>query len=211
MGRIVIAREAGEVCSALVGILHEVPRLVAVVLFGSSVDGTFDKRSDIDLLFLFSGRADPERSSMGPVLAILNRAREASGVDRDVTPVLARINGRDLEEGFRRNVANGIVVWARPRLVLGKPSTAGPHVLVTYGVTKLTAAQRSRLQRTLFGHTSRKTVKGKTYTHRAVGLVYDEEHVAPSTLLLPHDRAGPILTALKAAMANVRQRDVYMV
>lgn len=190
---------------------HLIPGLEAIVLFGSSVDGTFDKRSDIDLLFLIDTPHDPERTHLGAVLSAVNEARRGAGVDRDVNPVLARAQGPDLDQDFLFNVAaHGIVVWGRPSRWIGRPPNAGPHVLIHYRTDRLTPAQKARVQRVLFGQKGRKAVGGKVYKWSTPGLVTKHQHPTPGTLLLPAKEARAVVDQLRRLGARVEQRRCYL-
>lgn len=206
-----VAPEAARFVGALVRFAHRIPDLDAIILFGSSVDGTFDKRSDVDLLVLLDTAGDPERSHLGHVLDAINEARRAEGIERDVTPILARARQPDLDADFLQSVAaSGIVVWARPGPRLAPPKDAGLHVLVHYRTDRLPPRQKAKVQRVLFGQKGRKTVRGKAYEWSTPGLVRGDQHPSPGTLFLPAHEAKRVLEKLRELGVRVQQRRCYV-
>lgn len=206
-----VAPEASRFVGCLLRHASRIPDLDAIILFGSSVDGTFDKRSDIDLLVLLATAHDPERTHLGAVLEVVAASRRDAGIDREVNPILARAGQPELDQDFLQNAAaTGIVVWARPGPRLLPPPGAGLHILLHYRTDHLTPAQKSKVQRALFGQTGRKTVKGKTYRWSTPGLVRKDQHPTPGTLFLAAHEAAPVLGKLRKLGARVQQRRFYV-
>lgn len=204
---LVIAPEAAGIVAALVRRADRIPDLDAVVLFGSSTDGTFDKRSDIDLLLLFDA-PDPERTHADAVLAALRVVRREARTRREITPVLAPRRRAVLDRDFLHQVArSGVVVWARPQRWLPLARDAGRVVLLLWDPSTITAAQRTRIHRSLFGERGRKTVRGRTYRWSTPGLIPKDHHYGPGTLIVPLARAAEVERVLRKCGAIPRRRE----
>lgn len=197
--RIDVVPEASRITAALTRHAHRIPDLESVVLFGSSVDGTFDKRSDIDLLLLFDVHENPERSHLALVIKVLGDVRKEAGVNREVTPVLASMHRNELDRDFLANVRRGgIVVWARPDRYLPPAKDPSRQTLIRWETGGLTPAQRARIHRLLFGASGSKRVGDKSYTWSVPGLISKAKRYGPGTLLVATEDAPRIVDALKA-------------
>lgn len=204
-GPVVVAPEAAQVAAALLRHAHRIPDLEAAILFGSSTDGTFDKRSDVDLLLLFEA-PDPERTHADAVLKALRRVRKEANAGREISPVLAPLRRARLDRDFIGQVArSGLVVWARPGRSLPPAKDAGRVALLRWKPADLTAAQRTRIHRRLFGERGGKTVRGRRYEWSTPGLIPKEYHCGPGTLLLPQSAAADVERVLLEAGARPRR------
>lgn len=210
-GQPVVAVEAGRLCGALLRHAHKVSRLDAIILFGSSVDGTFDKSSDIDLLFLIDAPKNPEITHGSTVSRVVALAVQESKTDRNVTPVLHRTR-QPMDATLRdRIAADGLVVWSHAGAWLPRvDKDLGPHVLVTYSTGHLAPAQRVRVQHMLFGQRGVKRVGSKTYRWESPGLVDAERRAGAGTLLLPVHEAPRVVAALEKLDAQVTQRRFFI-
>lgn len=207
----VVAQEATRLCAALLRRAHQIPRLDAIILFGSSVDGTFDKSSDIDLLFLVDTAKNPEITHGDIVSRLVARAAQDAKTDRNVTPLLLRTRAR-MDDTLRKSVAGrGLVVWSRAATWLPRAEKdLGPHVLVTYSTGGLASARRVKVQHLLFGQRGAKRVGPKTYRWDSSGLVEPDRRIAPGTLLLSAHEAPRVVAALQRLGAKVTQRRFYI-
>ncbi len=170
----------------------EVPNLEVAVLFGSAVDGTFSKKSDIDVLLLFDTDGNPE---LGP---------EAEAVHELSGDISARLSlshpfsfvmysRREAVDGslLRGVLRDGVVLFARPRDVLGAPRDAlRPHVLFSYTLKGIVPRDKMAIQRGLYGYRVARSVGSRRYESSAPGLVGRwGRRVGPTAFLVPDERA----------------------
>lgn len=192
-----VADEAARLVGSLFRHLHRVPDLQSAILFGSSVDGTFDKSSDVDVLLLFDAD-NPERTHAGPVQDVLRTVRQETRTPREVTPVYASAFRPKLESNFLANVARtGLLFWARAQTHLPPASDAARVVAIHWDAHDLTPAQKARIHRTLFGDSGTKQVGGRPYHWKVPGLIPTEYRYGPGYLVVPQAEAARVLRALR--------------
>lgn len=187
--------------------------LQAIILFGSIVRDEAAPGSDIDLMFLFEGGPKAELRNLDTVSKFTVDLEAELALDHHVVPVIFGIE-EEIEEYLRQRILEeGVVLWARPGALdwpgaKKRDSRAVRRVILLYGTPHLDAAERSRIQRKLFGHTTRKTVGGKTYESHQEGILEADEHIAPGTLLLSWARAREVGKTLQEMGARVRMYPV---
>ncbi|WP_456468942.1 nucleotidyltransferase domain-containing protein [Archaeoglobus sp.] len=139
----------------------------AAILFGSVARGEYDKRSDIDILLIYS---DDERLSMD---------KEAFDEVSLIEGMEVQIVARTLEELkrsdkiFLRNVfKDGIVLFVREPLLFKASELLGlkPYRLYTYTMKNLRAGEKKRLISALYGYSTRKVVGEKEYVYEYKGI-----------------------------------------
>lgn len=154
----------------------EIPNLVGVIIFGSALTGDVSKKSDIDLLLIFSCNHNPEVSEESKI------AREIASeicLKHDLAHSFAFVffnqkRPQEIELDFLWNIAKeGILIWARPKEIISKkphPSLE-PMLMVKYSIQDLKEKDRRRFLRHLY--TSKKSIINKK-----------EERLGPGTLLV---------------------------
>jgi predicted nucleotidyltransferase len=170
----------------------EVPNLEAAVLFGSAVDGTFSKKSDIDVLLLFDTDGNPE---LGP------EAEAVHSLAGDISAALSlshpfsfvMYSRRETVDGslLREVLRDGVVLFARPRDVLGAArDDLRPHVLFSYTLKGMAPRDKMALQRGLYGYRVARRVGDRRYDSASPGLVGRwGRRVGPTAFLVPEERA----------------------
>ena len=164
---------------------HEIPNLVGIVLFGSGITGDVSKKSDIDLLMVFTCDHDPE---IGEEATIARRI--ASDISRKYDlrhpfsfTFINRKRLKDVDPDFLWSVANeGMLIWGEPAAIV----TPSPHpslrplMMIRYRTKGMDSKQKRKLLRAL-------------YTNKGNLLDKMVERIAPGTLLLEAEK----LEALK--------------
>ncbi len=192
---------------------REVPDLEAAVLFGSAADGTFHKKSDIDVLLLFDTDGNPE---VGP---------EAEAVHRLAGDISARLSlahpfsfvmystREAVDQSLLREVMrDGVVLFARPRDVLGAPrDRLSPHVLVSYTLKGMAPRDKMAVQRALHGYRVVRRVGRKSYSSSSPGLVGRwGRRVAPTAFLIPEERAAEARELLRSKRCAFKEVPVWL-
>lgn len=151
-----IAEEDRDLIDRFVQKLRALPRLEAVVLFGSIARGDAHRDSDIDLLVVLD-MDDPE--SLGRRMAAwITEMRP----HREIRPVLTNL--KDLDPSFLQNVLReGIVVHGS--LVLTQRGLAlQPRVILAYDMSRAPAAEKARISRFVHGYETRRRSRGRWRT-----------------------------------------------
>ncbi|MEW6329722.1 MAG: nucleotidyltransferase domain-containing protein [Candidatus Micrarchaeota archaeon] len=143
-------------------IAPRIPKLKAVLLYGSHARGDADLLSDIDLLFLYDmkhkpiGSAEEKKASL-----LLGEAREhlknRLGSRVNIQALHTRV--RDLQKNFLKNVAaESKVLWGSGFLVSAKPGELGlnPYVIFSYRISGLENSKKVMLAYALYGRKEKK-------------------------------------------------------
>jgi len=154
--------------------LRGIPTLEAVILFGSAATGEMHKKSDIDLLLLFSADHNPETGDEGKL--VYKRAREIEQAHKLENPFsFVFVNrGEEVDSTFLWEVAkDGHVLYCTPESILGRVELGHlkPAVFISYALSKMPPKDRMYIDRQLYGYTVRKVHKGKEYVSEREGLI----------------------------------------
>lgn len=132
------------------------PDVLALVVFGSYARGDYGRKSDLDLLVLFAGRALPERSPVAArVRKVIGEAEAAHRLPIHLAPLLAAALDRaTLTTELMYDIwRDGIVLYARSSaLALLRPQGLAPWAIFRYSA-RGGARDRVRLSRKLHGLT----------------------------------------------------------
>lgn len=167
----------------------EIPNLKAAVLFGSVVDGTMTKKSDIDILLLFNTDHNPELGDeMKAALNLSSDIAKKFDLPYSFSFVAKNLNDpKDVEPDFLWRVAEkGILIWGKPDLSIMKevhPSLEA-MALVKFSLQGLPGKNRASIRRALYGYQVEKIVKGKTYASHKDGLVTKKDYRLSSGLVM---------------------------
>lgn len=192
-----------DLIDRFLGKLRSVPRLEAIVLFGSVARGNASRDSDIDLLVVL----DMEKPE-------ILRRRIAAWITelrphREIRPVLTNL--RDIDPVFLRNVLReGIVLHGR--VILTESGLAlQPRVLLAYDLSTAPAAEKARIARLVHGYSTRRRFGRRWRTYRYPGLKEREGNtlVARSTLLLGREDAEAFAGELRSRRIPFSRWDVY--
>ena len=171
----------------------EVPNLEVAVLFGSAVDGTFSKKSDIDVLLLFDTDGNPE---VGIEADAVHRLSGDVSTQFSLSHPFSFVmySRRDVMDAslLREVLKDGVVLFARPEAVLEVPrGRLQAYALISYTLKGMEPRDKMALQRGLYGYQVARSVGNKRYNSSAPGLVGRwGRRVGPTAFLLPEVHAG---------------------
>ena len=163
-----------KIVDAAVRRLKDMPRLRAVVLFGSCARGDEDKHSDIDLLIVLDAR--------NPKQHLKEVVERISPVDPEgkISPRVT--NFRDYDASFFQNALREGKLLHGSLVVLGSTLGLKPYRLIHYDLSELKNTTKVRISRRVHGYSTMKG--GKTY--RYPGLVEEKDvAVMRSTVVVP--------------------------
>lgn len=193
-----------------------IPNLKAAVLFGSTVDGTMSKKSDIDVLLLFETDHNPELGDeMKAALDLSGFIAKKFNLPYSFSFVAKNLNDpKDVEPDFLWSVAEkGILIWGRPDLSILK--VAHPSLearsLVKFSLEGLSSKNRASIRRALYGYKVEKTVKGKIYASQKGGLLNKKEYrLTPGMVLIPASLLDQITEVLKRNGAKFKITKIWV-
>lgn len=194
----------------------EIPNLKAAVLFGSVVDGTMTKKSDIDILLLFDTDHNPELGDeMKTALNISGGIAKKFDLPYSFSFVAKNLNDpKDVEPDFLWRVAEkGILIWGKPDLSILKEAhpSLEAMALVKFSLEGLPGKNRASIRRALYGYKVEKTVKGKTYASQKGGLVSKKEYrLASGLVMVPASLLDQISDILKKNGAKFKITRIWV-
>ncbi len=168
--------------------------VIAAVVFGSVARGQAQEDSDLDVLVVPRSRRGEDA-----ILGEVRRIEEESGVR--IAAILAGPSLRELERQFLDSILReGAPIVGRMPTVGVRELDLEPMRLVAFDLSGLPQRDKVRLERELFGLTTRKRYKGKEYVRQVRGRLdeWDGRKLGRGTLLVP-ERATSDLDALLRA------------
>ncbi len=195
---------------------NEIPNLKAAVLFGSVVDGTMSKKSDIDVLLLFNTDHNPELGDeMKAALNLSSDIAKKFDLRYPFSFVAKNLNDpKDVEPDFLWRVAeNGILIWGKPDLSILKEAhpSLEAMALVKFSLEGLPGKNRASIRRALYGYKVEKTVKGKTYASQKGGLISKKDYrLTPGVVMVPASLLDQISDILKKNGAKFKITRIWV-
>jgi predicted nucleotidyltransferase len=194
----------------------EIPNLKAAVLFGSTVDGTMSKKSDIDILLLFDTDHNPELGEeMKSALDLSGDIAKKFDLPYSFSFVAKNLNNpEDVEPDFLWRVAEkGILIWGKPDLNIlkGAHPSFETMAIVKFSLEGLPGKNRASIRRALYGYKVEKTVKGKTYISQKGGLVSRKDYrLASGVVMVPASLLDQISEVLKKNGAKFKISRIWV-
>ena len=194
----------------------EISNLKAAVLFGSAVDGTMTKKSDIDVLLLFDTDHNPELGDeMKAALNLSGNIAKKFDLPYSFSFVAKNLNDpKDVEPDFLWRVAEkGVLIWGKPDLTIlkGAHPSLEAMALVKFSLEGLPGKNRASIRRTLYGYKVEKTVKGKTYTSQKGGIVSKKDYrLTPGVVMVPAPLLDQISEVLKKNGAKLKITRIWV-
>jgi len=207
-----IQREFLPIIQEFVSRAHEVPNLVSAIVYGSVARGEADRRSDIDMLLIFSTEHDPER---GEEFKIAHEV--ASGVERKFGAtnrfqlVFSNL-GLRVDEDFLENLCKeGIVVWGKPLLLDVKKLKLSPQVIISYDLSGLPNYDKLRIHRALYGYRVEREHRGKKYVSESKGLLAEigGRRLGKAVIMIPKENERYLKKVLDEAKVKYKSLEVW--
>lgn len=173
---------------------RSIKNLISVVLFGSVARGEADMRSDIDLLFVFDVKHDPEKGAENKKIRkiisevetkLLPKMSEREEFRIQLT--LARADRPINSELYKKISREGKLVYGVPLIIKTKELKLQPWVMFSYSLKKLKQDEKNRVNRALSGKKTERIYKGKKYISEQEGLIreYEAIKIGYCALLVP--------------------------
>ncbi len=193
-----------------------IPNLKAAVLFGSTVDGTMGKKSDIDVLLLFDTNHNPEiGDEMKAALNLSGFIAKKFDLPYSFSFVAKNLNDpKDVEPDFLWRVAEkGILIWGKPdiNILKGTHPSLEAMALIKFSLEGLPGKNRASIRRALYGYKVEKTVKGKTYISQKGGVLSKKDYrLTPGVVMVPASLLDQISEVLKNNGAKFKITKIWV-
>lgn len=179
---------------AVSGAVRSEPEVVALLVFGSYARGDFSRKSDVDLLILFAGSRQRERSAVaGRIRRLITEAEATYRLPMHLAPLLASVQDRAtitpelLHDVWR----DGVTLYAETAtLALLRPHAMAPWAVVRFSI-RGAQSDRVQLSRKLHGR------EGRAGIMQPPG-----QTLGRGALLVPVAQQGAVTRALDEAGAT---------
>lgn len=192
--------------------LGEINTLDEAVLFGSAARGEMHKKSDIDILLLFNAKHDPELGEEGNLVhKIAGEIEKNLNMENPFTFVFMNKN-EDLDSDFLWEVSkDGIVLYARPELILGQKENLKPAAFISYNFSDMPAKDKMYVKRKLYGYQVKSVHQGKEYLSEGKGIVQEHgKKMGRATFLIDAARVDSILNLFQEKKVKYKLTKVWV-
>jgi predicted nucleotidyltransferase len=184
-----------------------------IFLFGSVAKGDADKRSDIDILVVLDTfEKDFEDMEAKTKISELALTLEKE-YDRGIQVVFTNKNYEGLDEHFIEEVMKeGVLLYAKSPSVIVNGLQLEHYVMIMFSLENLNPRDKMKVKRILYGHKTRKVVKGKSYESVKTGIVQSllGLRIGPGAVLLPQKKASVIENELKKLKLTFKRVDILL-
>ena len=184
-----------------------------IFLFGSVAKGDADRRSDIDILVILD-TYDKDFEDMEAKTRISELALTLEKeYDRGIQVVFTNKNYEGLDEHFIEEVMKeGILLYAKSPSVVIHGLELEHYAMIIFSLEKLTAKDKMKVKRALYGQKTRKIVKDKTYESAKTGIVQSLQgmRIGPGAVLLPQKNVTDFENVLKKFKLTFKRVDILL-
>lgn len=184
-----------------------------IFLFGSVAKGGADRRSDIDILVVLDTESQDfeklETKTRTSELA-LTLERE---FDRNIQVIFTNRKFEGLDAHFVEEVLNeGILLFAKYPSITLQGLELYHYILVTFTLEKLTAKDKMRVKRALYGFKTRKVIKGTTYRYEDLGLIQKLAGlgIGAGTIAIPKKNEHAVGETLSKLNISFKKVDLWL-
>ena len=184
--------------------------VACIFLFGSVAKGDTDRRSDIDILVVFD--ADKEDIDAKNEVSDLALSLEKK-YDRNVQVIFTNKDFDGLDRYFLKEVVHeGILLYAKHPKIEVKNLELEPYRMILYDLKKFDEREKRRIRRLLYGHKTRKEIKGKVYRSEKKGLVQglDGKHIGRGVIVIPQTKVQSLEKELEKMKIDYRRIDMWL-
>ena len=171
--------------------ISEAESVKYIILFGSVAKGNADNRSDIDICVVVDSKADRKRISE----SVLHMEKKH---DKNIQLIITK-NFERLDDYFIKQIlTEGILIFGRTPLFSLKNIKSEENVIVKYSLINLSQSEKMKIRKALYGHSTKKVQRGKTYRSSSEGLIkhYGGMYLGRGAFMLPVKKSGNICSML---------------
>lgn len=199
--------------------VSSVKNLTSITLFGSVARGGADRRSDIDLLFVFDVKHDPEKGKedkdIRKIISEIEKELLPMMDEREelrIQPTLARMDKIIETELYKKISREGKLVWGVPFTVKAQELNLDPYVIFSYSLEKLKQDEKGRVNRALSGRKTERAYRGKKYISEQKGLIaeYSGTKLGHGVVLVPEKNTKPFKELFRRFDVDYKEYNIWM-
>ena len=178
--------------------------LECIILFGSMVRNEADKRSDIDILLVFS--EENPKLHISEVMSIVTTLKP----HREIKPTVTNLI--DYNEEFLQTIMReGKVLWGKVVISTDK-LLLKPYRLISYNISTLKPSKKVKISRIIHGYQSKKSAKGeiKQYIYEGLKDKYNVYLISKNTVLIPEKNTKMFLKELDKYRVTYQEKMVWV-
>jgi len=178
--------------------LKNIKYIEAVILFGSAVKGEMHKKSDIDIFLMFNSPNNPEIGEEGKeAQKIAIKIGNKYNLKNPFSFVFFN-KGESIDSDFLWEVVKeGITLYCKPELILGKKKFLKPAALISYTYGKIPQKDKMFVKRQLYGYKVKKKHKNKEYISKREGIIKEYgKKMGRATFIIEAKKTDEILKLL---------------
>ncbi len=160
-----------------------------IILFGSVANGSFDKKSDIDLFIDIPPKTDVKKiqtivdNALNEFEEIASKKWALRGITLPINCIVGELNSAKWANLKREIISNGIKIFGKYDEL---PKNLKHNIIFSFSISKLKPKNKVKILRNLYGYKERK--KKKEYIHK--GLLTDVNGIKlnPGTIMVPFNQ-----------------------
>jgi predicted nucleotidyltransferase len=184
-----------------------------IILFGSVAKGDADRRSDVDILVVLDTYShDFDTMEVKKMISELALTLEKE-YDRNIQVVFTNKKYEGLDEYFVEKVMReGIVIFSHSASITIDGLESEPYSLIIYGLGDISIKEKMRVKRLMYGHRSKKIIKGKTYISEKIGLIHQLQglRIAAGAVAIPQKKINDIENELNKLNITYKKLDIWL-
>lgn len=186
---------------AFVQKIKEVPHILQIILFGSVARGEDRAASDIDIAIIHDSQDK---------FNLMNEVNKHKSEKIQTTFVHLRDLPSETELAGALS-GEGLLLYGRPLVIQEKKLNLKPQKIIIYSLTSLPQTEKMKVNRALYGSTSRSSYQGKEYATTTTGLQREPgiTRIGKGVLLVEREKAAKIINMLRRFKVQVQEIPVW--
>lgn len=181
--------------------IKELKGILQIVLFGSVARGEDRANSDIDIAIIY------DREDTFNLMSEVNKHKSEK-----IQTTFVHLRDLPSETELVGALSGeGLLLYGRPIIIQEKKLNLKPKKIIIYFLTSLPQTEKMKVNRALYGSTSKSSYQGKEYTTTTKGL--QREHgivkIGKGVLLVERDKAAKTVNMLRRFKVQVQEIPVW--
>jgi len=184
-----------------------------VILFGSVAKGDADRRSDVDILVVLDTYSHDFDGMEGKTRISELALTLEKEFDRNVQVVFTNRTFEGIDTHLVEEIMKeGILLFAKYPSITFQGLELDHYLLVTFTLDSLSAKDKMRVKRALYGFKTKKVVKGRTYKYEDRGLIQKLEglRIGAGTVAIPKKSEQTMDETLRKLNMSFKKVDLWL-
>jgi predicted nucleotidyltransferase len=184
-----------------------------IFLFGSVAKGNADRRSDVDMLVVLDTE-NPDFEKMEAKITISELALTLEKeFDRNIQVVFTNRKYEGIDAYLIQKVLKeGIVLFSKTPSITINGIEAEPYAIILYELGDISLRDKMRVKRLMYGHKTKKVIKGKTYESKRDGIVQQLQglRLASGAVAIPQKNIQLIENEFERLKLKYKRVDIWL-